>query len=55
MPQFGLGTFQSQKGEVQAAVLEALQLGYGHIDTAYGYGNEKEIGDALKEFLALPG
>ena len=55
MPQFGLGTFQSKPGEVKDAVLEALKLGYIHIDTAFAYGNEAEIGEALKEFLALPG
>lgn len=55
MPQFGLGTFQSSTGEVKAAVLEALKLGYLHIDTAFAYKNEKEIGEALKEFLGAEG
>ena len=39
MPCFGLGTFQAMKGEVKAAVLEALKLGYLLIDTAASYGN----------------
>ena len=39
MPQFGLGTFQSKEGEVEAAVYDALKLGYIHIDTAAAYQN----------------
>jgi alcohol dehydrogenase (NADP+) len=27
----------------------ALQLGYRHIDGASAYGNEREIGEAIKE------
>jgi diketogulonate reductase-like aldo/keto reductase len=51
IPSVGLGTFQGDKGNdlVKDVVLAALRKGYRHIDTASGYGNEKEIGDALKE------
>ncbi|KAJ9466300.1 Alcohol dehydrogenase (NADP+)-like protein [Diplonema papillatum] len=50
MPVIGLGTFQSgTDGEVQRAVVKALEVGYRHIDCARVYGNEKEIGQGLKE------
>lgn len=49
MPMFGLGTYQTGKGEeTQAAVLHALEVGYRLVDTAKLYGNEKDVGDALK-------
>ena len=42
-------TWQSKPGEVAASVEVALQEGYRHIDGAYLYGNEKEIGGALQK------
>lgn len=47
-PQIGLGTWLSKPNEVYDAILEAIRCGYRHIDCAAIYGNEKEIGDALK-------
>ncbi|KAH8879232.1 hypothetical protein GQ53DRAFT_800306 [Thozetella sp. PMI_491] len=51
IPAIGLGTFQGDSGNagVKDAVKLAFKLGYRHIDTASVYGNEKEIGDAIKE------
>ena len=50
MPIFGLGTFQARSGkETRDAVLGALQIGYRHIDTASIYGNEEDVGAAIKE------
>jgi diketogulonate reductase-like aldo/keto reductase len=50
MPIFGLGTYQSGiSRETQDIVLHALELGCRHIDTARFYGNERDIGDAIKK------
>ena len=49
IPQFGFGVFLVQPEETVAAVSTALQTGYRHIDTAEGYGNEKEVGEAIRK------
>lgn len=44
--------FQSKPGEVKQAVIDAIEAGYTHIDCALVYGNEAEVGAALKEKIA---
>lgn len=48
IPQVGLGVWQSGGGTLRA-VAEALQHGYRHVDTARVYGNENQVGQALRE------
>lgn len=47
MPQLGFGVFQVPNEDTQAAVEEALAVGYRSIDTAAVYGNEEGVGRAL--------
>ncbi|GAB3065632.1 aldo/keto reductase [Intrasporangium mesophilum] len=49
MPALGLGVFQTPSDETRAAVTAAIELGYRHIDTAAAYGNEREVGDAIRD------
>lgn len=50
IPCVGFGTWQTPNGETAiSAVKEAIALGYRHIDTAAGYGNEESVGLAVKE------
>jgi diketogulonate reductase-like aldo/keto reductase len=50
MPLFGLGTFRSPAGrETRQAVAWALEMGYRHVDTAALYGNEADVGAAVRE------
>lgn len=48
LPALGFGVFQTPPDETQVAVAEALRVGYRHIDTAAGYGNERGVGAAIK-------
>lgn len=50
MPAFGLGTFRVEPGEsAYETVLAALKMGYRHIDTAIMYGNESDVGKAIRD------
>lgn len=48
MPALGLGVFQTPPDETREAVEAALGTGYRHIDTAAAYGNEREVGEAVR-------
>lgn len=48
MPKIGLGTFLISNEDAKTIVLEAIKIGYHHIDTAQRYENEKGIGEAIK-------
>ncbi|MGF1471108.1 MAG: aldo/keto reductase [Rubrobacteraceae bacterium] len=48
IPQLGFGTFQIEPEDTVEAVSQALEIGYRHIDTAQMYGNEKEVGEAIR-------
>ena len=48
IPVIGFGVFQTPPAETIRAVETALQVGYRHIDTAAAYGNEREVGEAIR-------
>src|SRR3954471_13927479 len=48
LPALGLGVFQTPPDETRDAVRAALDAGYRHIDTAAAYGNEREVGEAVR-------
>jgi alcohol dehydrogenase (NADP+) len=52
MQGIGLGTWQCSDEEVRATVLEALRVGYRHIDTAWMYMCEKGVGQGIKDWVA---
>ncbi len=49
IPQVGIGVFQIEPARTRQAVLRALEIGYRHIDTAEMYGNEREVGEGLRD------
>lgn len=50
IPRVGLGVYQSGRGqETEQAVAEALRIGYRHVDTARIYGNEQDVGAAVRK------
>jgi diketogulonate reductase-like aldo/keto reductase len=49
MPMVGFGTWRLRGGSAYEAVRYALQVGYRHLDTATMYGNEAEVGRAVRD------
>lgn len=50
IPEVGFGTWQIPNEEAHDSVTMALKNGYTHIDTAYAYKNEENVGKAIREF-----
>ncbi|OII34999.1 oxidoreductase [Curtobacterium sp. MMLR14_010] len=48
LPPIGFGVFQSSPEDTVDAVRTALDVGYRHIDTAAAYGNERQVGEAIR-------
>ncbi len=48
MPWLGLGVWRTPPDQVEAAVRDALEAGYRHVDTAALYGNEEGVGKAIR-------
>lgn len=56
MPVIGMGTMSFPAADLEttkAAVLDAIRAGYRHFDTAFAYGSEKALGEAVAEALRL--
>lgn len=49
IPKLGFGVFQISKEECERCVLDAIKIGYRHIDTAQSYFNEEEVGNAISK------
>src|SRR3954451_18679073 len=49
IPQLGFGVFQIEPESTKEATLTGLEVGSAHIETAEIYGNEKEVGEAVRE------
>lgn len=49
IPRLGFGTYELHGATCRAAVSRALEVGYRHIDTAAAYGNEAQVGAAIRD------
>ena len=53
MPALGLGTWKAHGDIVIQAIINAIKMGYRHIDTAMIYDNEVEVGQAITQAIDL--
>lgn len=51
-PALGFGTYDPDPKKAYEATLHALRAGWRHLDAAHGYKNEREVGRAIREFVA---
>ena len=51
MPMLGIGTYSLHDETCVNSIYTAIQYGYRKIDTAYMYGNEKEVGEAVRKAI----
>lgn len=49
IPIFGFGTYLAKGNDAYESTLFALKNGYIHVDTAQVYGNEEQVGQAIKD------
>jgi diketogulonate reductase-like aldo/keto reductase len=49
VPRLGFGVYRSTESQCVEACITALKVGYRHIDTAQFYGNEAEVGTAVRQ------
>jgi diketogulonate reductase-like aldo/keto reductase len=49
IPRLGFGVYRARGQQCIQSCLAALKVGYRHIDTAQFYGNEQEVGDAVRQ------
>lgn len=52
MPMVGLGLWKIPADSVADTVVEAIRLGYRHLDGACDYGNEREVGEGIRRAIA---
>lgn len=55
LPAIGFGTYPLRGEEGVTAIVSALRTGYRLLDTAVNYGNEEEVGEALRRFMGRAG
>ena len=52
MPSVGLGLWKIDKTDTAQAVVDAIDAGYRHLDSAADYGNELEVGEGISKTLS---
>jgi D-xylose reductase len=52
MPSVGLGLWKIEKADAAQVVVDAIEVGYRHLDSAADYGNEVEVGEGISKALS---
>ena len=45
IPALGFGTYKAEPGQVKRVVADAIRIGYTHLDCAWAYSNQDEVGE----------